>query len=103
MRWLKSGILFAVVLTLMITGVLFSSRNTTPYSIDLLVLRLPEISIALLILGSLIIGLVTGWLLSMSTFVRLKTAQMRSEKALKIAKKELDTLRIAGLKDNQNE
>ncbi|WP_417596633.1 LapA family protein [Oceanospirillum sp.] len=103
MRWLKSGILFVVVLTLLITGVLFSSRNTTPYAIDLLIFRLPEISISLLILGSLVIGLITGWLLSLTTFVRLKASQLRSEKALKTAQKELDTLRISGLKDSQNE
>lgn len=103
MRWLKSGILFAVVLTLLITGILFSSRNTTPYAVDLLVFQLPEISIALLILGSLVTGLVAGWFLSLSTYVRVKAAQMRSEKALKVAQKELDTLRISGLKDEPNE
>jgi len=103
MRWLKSGILFAVVLILMITGVLFSSRNTTPYAIDLLILRLPEISLSLLILGSLVIGLITGSLLTLSTFVRLKAAQMRSETALKVAQKELDTLRISRLPDTQKQ
>lgn len=103
MRWLKSSILFAVVLTLLTTGVLFSSRNTTPYAIDLLVIQLPEISISLLMLACLTLGIITGWLLSLSTFVRLKSSQMRSKKELKEARKELDTLRISGLKDIQNE
>jgi len=103
MRWRKIGILLIVVLTLRVAGMLFSSRNTEPYAIDLLLFQLPEISIALLILGSLLAGLVTGWLLSLSTYVRLKASQMRSDKALKAARKELDTLRISGLKDKQNE
>jgi len=103
MRWLKSGILLVVVLTLMIVGILFSSRNTDPYAVDLLLFKLPETTIALLILGSLLMGIFTGWLLSLSTYLRLKTSQMRSEKALKVARKELDALRISGLKDEPNE
>lgn len=103
MRWLKSGILIAVVLTLLIAGVLFSSRNTTPYAIDLLVFKLPETSISLLMLASLVLGLIAGWLLSLSSFIRLKAAQMRSERALKAARKELDQLRISGLKDKPDE
>ncbi|WP_028303299.1 lipopolysaccharide assembly protein LapA domain-containing protein [Oceanospirillum maris] len=103
MRWLKSGILLVVVLTLMIVGILFSSRNTAPYAVDLLLFKLPETSIALLILGSLLTGIFTGWLLSLSTYLRLKASQMRNEKALKVARKELDALRISGLKDEPNE
>jgi uncharacterized membrane protein YciS (DUF1049 family) len=103
MRWIKGGIFLAIVLVLMVVGLLFSSHNTAAYSIDLIVLQLPEINISLLILASLVMGFLAGWLLSLSTYVKLKASQVRAERALKLAQKELDSLRIAGLKDTENE
>lgn len=103
MRWIKGGIFLVIVVALMAVGLLFSSRNTAAYSIDLIILKLPEISIALLILATLVIGLIAGWLLSLSTYLRLKTGQVKAERSLKLAQKELDSLRIAGLKDGEND
>jgi len=103
MRWIKGGIFLVIVLALMAVGLLFSSRNTAAYSIDLIIVKLPEISVALLILASLVIGLIAGWLLSLSTYVRLKSGQVKAERSRKLAQKELDSLRIAGLKDGENE
>ncbi len=103
MRWIKGGIFLVIVLALMAVGLLFSSRNTAAYSIDLIIVKLPEISIALLILASLVIGLIAGWLLSLSTYVRLKSGQVKAERSRKLSQKELDSLRIAGLKDGEHE
>ena len=103
MRWIKNGLVLIVALALLVTGILFASKNTANYPIDLIFVQLPEISIAFLVLTSLLIGLITGWLLSLSTFMRIKTAQIKAERALKLARKELDALRISGLKDSKDE
>lgn len=98
MRWIKGGIFLVIVAAMMAAGILFSSRNTSTYAVDLVVLKLPEINIALLILASIVIGIVAGWLLSVNTYIRLKTGQIKVEKDLKLARKELDSLRLAGVK-----
>lgn len=103
MRLIKNGLVLIVALALLVMGILFASKNTARYPIDLIVIQLPDISIAFLVLSSLLAGLLTGWLLSLSTFVRIKAAHLKAERALKLAKKELDALRISGLKDSKDE
>ncbi|MDP6968147.1 MAG: LapA family protein [Gammaproteobacteria bacterium] len=65
MKFIKVLLLTLVAMIALVMGVLFSSRNSTPVALDVLVYQLPPMSIALWILvsftlGALLSGLIYG-------------------------------------------
>lgn len=67
MRLLKRLVTMIWVMTLLVTGCVLYLFNPTPVTLDLVWIQLPSLSIAVLVLGALFIGLVTGSLLTLLT------------------------------------
>lgn len=100
MNWLKNLILVVLGLCLIGIGVLFTIHNTTPVSIDLVFLTLPEASLSLWLIAVFVLGSVCGMLLSGFAVLGLKTRLRAARRKESTYRKELDKLRTAGLKDS---
>jgi putative membrane protein len=73
MKLLISVITVALLLMVLAVGVLFAVQNTDMVALDLVVLKLPERSIALWVLLAFALGGVIGMLTSMGLVLRLRT------------------------------
>jgi uncharacterized integral membrane protein len=82
MNFLKNFFYFAVVLVMLGLGALFAVQNTASVPLDLLVVSLPERSVALWVLLAFAVGGVTGMLTSIGLVLRLRTALMRANRQL---------------------
>ncbi|MCP4791697.1 MAG: LapA family protein [Gammaproteobacteria bacterium] len=60
MKFIKGLCIALLVLAALTIGILFSSRNSTPVAVDMLVMQLPPMSIALWILISFTLGLIVS-------------------------------------------
>ena len=58
MKLIKTLLIAVLALLALVIGILFSSRNSAPVAVDMLVLQLPPMSIALWILLSFTLGAV---------------------------------------------
>ena len=58
MKFIKTLIIAVLALLALVIGILFSSRNSAPIAVDMLVIQLPPMSIALWILLSFTLGAV---------------------------------------------
>lgn len=58
MKFIKTLLIAILALLALVVGILFSSRNSAPVAVDMLVLQLPPMSIALWILLSFTLGAV---------------------------------------------
>ena len=73
MKLLINVLTVALLLLVLAVGVLFAVQNTDVVALDLLVLQLPERSIALWVLVAFALGGVLGMLTSMGLVLRLRT------------------------------
>jgi Protein of unknown function (DUF1049). len=69
MRLLRRLVTLAWVLALLVTGCALYLFNPTEVALDLVWVQLPAVSIAVLVLGALFIGLVTGSVLTALTSI----------------------------------
>jgi len=60
MKFIKGLCIALLVLAALTIGILFSSRNSAPVAVDMLVMQLPPMSIALWILISFTLGLIVS-------------------------------------------
>ena len=58
MKFIKTLLIAILALLALVVGILFSSRNSAPVAVDLLIIQLPPMSIALWILLSFTLGAV---------------------------------------------
>lgn len=58
MKFIKTLLIAILALLALVVGILFSSRNSAPVAVDMLVIQLPPMSIALWILLSFTLGAV---------------------------------------------
>jgi putative membrane protein len=58
MKFIKTLLIAILALLALVVGILFSSRNSAPVAVDMLVMQLPPMSIALWILLSFTLGAV---------------------------------------------
>lgn len=82
MNFIKKTTYFLLVLTVLVLGALFAVQNTTAVPLDLLVVYLPERSVALWVLLAFAIGGVIGMLTSIGLVLRLRTALLRANRQL---------------------
>ena len=93
-RWLG----YTVLLLVLAFGVLFAIQNTATVPLDLLLVRLPEQSIALWVLLAFALGGVAGLLVSSVALVRLKSRLLLLQRRLEKQGRELDHLRTTDLR-----
>ncbi|MBE0506210.1 MAG: LapA family protein [Marinospirillum sp.] len=98
MQLFKSLLTFLLVLALLVLGIWFTLRNQHPVPLDLLFIQLPENSMALWLILSLICGVLLGCLLMLPWLTRCKTHNLQVERQLKHQKEELHKLRTLTLK-----
>ncbi|HCH25215.1 MAG TPA: DUF1049 domain-containing protein [Oceanospirillaceae bacterium] len=63
MKFIKGLLIALLALAALTVGILFSSRNSTPVALDMLVVQLPPMSVALWILISFTLGVIASGLL----------------------------------------
>jgi lipopolysaccharide assembly protein A len=77
-------ILFIAILLLVVAvGVLFAVQNTTPIALDLLVVALPERSLALWVLLAFALGGIIGMLTSVGIVWRLRAALLKTNRQVR--------------------
>jgi putative membrane protein len=101
MKFLRSLITILILIATLAVGVLFALQNKAPVSLDLLIYTFDPKSLALWVLLSLAVGGVLGMLISSGIVLRLRASLHSSNRKLRKAQTELDSLRTAGLKDSE--
>lgn len=87
-----------LLLACLVFGLLFSIRNQTLVALDLLIFTLPEASLALIIIGAVLLGTLLGWLLIFPYAIKSRAQKAKLERELKLSQKELHQLRTLSLK-----
>ena len=82
MKYFKTIVYFAGFAAVLLLGVSFGIQNTATVPLDLLVISLPEHSIALWVLLAFADGGIIGMLTSMGLVLRLRTALLRVNRQL---------------------
>jgi len=78
MKLLKRAVTMIWVLALIVTGCVLYLFNATPVSIDLVWLQLPDISLAVALLATFVVGLFSGGLLTLLITLWPKKKRMSS-------------------------
>jgi putative membrane protein len=76
-----------VLLAILIISVLFSVQNTTAVPLDLLIISLPERSVALWVLLAFALGGVLGMLTSIGVVWRLRAGLLRANRQVRKTQK----------------
>ena len=100
MRLIKSFITFCVLLLLLVVGITFTLRNQMQVPLDLVFYQLPENSLALWLVLSLIGGALLGLFLALPLLTHCKARCIQLEHQLKQQKKETHQLRTLGIKNS---
>ena len=82
MKYLKNILYFAAFAGLLVLGAAFAAVNTATAPLDLLVVYLPERTIALWVLLAFGAGGIIGMLTSMGLVLRLRTTLLRVNRQL---------------------
>lgn len=98
MKLIRSLFTLVLILALLLLGIWFTLRNQQPIPLDLLFIQLPENSLALWLILSLITGLVLGVLLMLPKLASYKARLISHERQLKQQKEELHKLRTLTFK-----
>lgn len=98
MKLIKSLLTLVLVLILLLLGVWFTLRNQQPIPLDLLFIKLPDNSLALWLILSLIVGVVMGVLLMVPKLTGYKAKLMSYERQLKQQTEELHKVRTLTFK-----
>ena len=94
----KRLIVFLILAAVLAFGVLFSIQNTAEVPLDILILRLPEQSLALWVLLAFALGGIIGMLISGWAILRLKSETMLVRRKLARREQELKKLRTSDLR-----
>lgn len=97
MSFLRNLLALLIALAMAAIGVLFALQNPEPIALDILVMKLPERSLALWVLGALAIGGVLGLLLSSVALLRQRAGKASLRRQLARAQGEIDRLRTKEL------
>ena len=97
MSFLRNLLALAIALVMVAVGVLFALQNPEPVALDILVMRLPEHSLALWVLLALALGGILGLALSGIAVLRLRATLASTRRQLGRAQTEVDRLRTRDL------
>ncbi|MCX2981173.1 LapA family protein [Halieaceae bacterium IMCC14734] len=90
MRLLVKILMFLLLCLVLMVGVLFAVQNPEPVPLNLLLVELPERSVALWVLLGFACGGIIGMLTSLGMILRLRTSLLRANRRLSVAGKELE-------------
>jgi uncharacterized integral membrane protein len=91
-RAIKLLITILLALAVLLTGVLFTIHNTTPVVIDLVWIKLPEASLSIWLISTLVVGVLIGMVLTSARSLSLRARLMSSNRKQRIAEQKLETL-----------
>ncbi|MGJ8513636.1 lipopolysaccharide assembly protein LapA domain-containing protein [Carnimonas bestiolae] len=101
MRWLKTLVLAIIAIVVALLGILFSIRNQQEIPLDIIWAKLPEASLALWLLLSLVVGVILGMLAMTGMYVRLRTRLAGARKDVKVKQAEIDQLKKQGVQEQR--
>ena len=84
MRAVKLLITILLALAVLLTGVLFTIHNTTPVVIDLVWIKLPEASLSIWLISTLVVGVLIGMVLTSARSLSLRVRLMSSNRKQRI-------------------
>ena len=93
MGFLKNLLALALAIAMAAIGVLFALQNTDPVPLDILVMQLPPRSLALWVLGALVLGGVLGMVFSSFAMLRLRGRLIAARRQIARSQNEIDRLR----------
>lgn len=97
MDFLRKLIALLIIITMLVVGVLFAVQNTQTVPLDLLVISLPERSVALWVLLGFAAGAVIGMLASAGIVLKLRKNLFTARGQLQRKSAELDKQRSGDL------
>lgn len=100
MKLIKSLLTLVVLLVLLLLGIWFTLRNQQPTPLDLLFIKLPDNSLALWLMLSLLTGALLGVLVMLPKLLGYKAKLISHERQLKQQKEELHKLRTLTFKES---
>ena len=92
MVWFKQLLIGLMICFAIAFGIIFTIKNSTVISLDLIIIQLPELSISLWLLLALLLGALLGLFISSSIIIRLKARVMQLQRENMQAQKELVSL-----------
>lgn len=87
MRILKAILLFIIAVLVFMVSLAFITHNQTPVTVDLLLIRLPEATLAIWLISFFVLGGLVGLIVSSLLILREKQARIRVEKRLRTTSK----------------
>lgn len=100
MTWLKRVLMLLLAITLLLLGLWFGSENTQPVGLVVLGFSAPEVALGVLLIVTLLLGALLGFVMSVLPVLRLTNRNMSLERKLKRRDKELGLLRKAPIKSS---
>ncbi len=91
--WVKRIVLILLVVFLVMLGIWFSADNTQGVRVILLGFDMPEMTLGVVIALALTFGVLLGFLASIFPIINLRARQLRLQRKLLAAEKELERLR----------
>lgn len=92
MRSIKLIITLMLALSILLIGIVLTIHNTTPISIDLVWVTLPEASMSIWLIAALVTGLLLGMALTSTRIITLRARLLSVGRKLRLAERQLDTL-----------
>jgi putative membrane protein len=98
MKLIKRLLTFLLLVALVACAVLFGLSNPVMVEVDFLAFRLTA-SVAIWIVGSLVMGGLLGLLAGTGVFFRLKTTEVRSSRKIKRYEQEIGKIQATAIKE----
>jgi putative membrane protein len=92
LRAIKLLFTSAIALIVLLTGIVLTIHNTTPVIIDLVWVKLPEASLSIWLIISMVVGLLVGILLTSARVLTLRAKLLNSARKLRNAEQQIETL-----------
>ncbi len=96
MHFLQKLLSLALVLGMLLIGMLFALQNTETVPLDLLIIQLPERSVALWVLLAFSVGAIAGMVASSGVLLKLRKDLFSTRSQLQRKSTEVDKLRSSG-------
>jgi len=96
MKFIGNLITLVIVLAAIAFSILFALQNTEAVPLDLLVYRFEPRSVALWVLGALVLGGILGLLASTYVLLRQRASLSSARRQLARVRSEMDKLSVAG-------
>ncbi len=97
MRVLKTLLMVLAVFVLLLVGVLLTVNNQQQIALDLVLIQLPEASIARWLVLSFLCGAVLSFFVASMTLMVMKARLAQARRLAKQSERELDKLKMAQL------